>query len=194
MLAKQLCYLRPNVVLFCWSLWQGQCWFWLLSCFEMFWLSTYHFALAIVTLQSKFCLHVNVISENRRFFFFFYHNKFSLVVVVNSLQNTYDGSWLLEDAAPHYCCHHHSASVPLCCLLLVSLTAVSQASAYWERPHRLSMLTVQLANVMFTISICWSPVTVITCSICFTLLFDLNDPLGRRSGCKHCVYRCKWHQ
>lgn len=80
--------------------------------------------------------------------------QFDCFLQVASLQNAYGGCWLLEDAAPHYCRHHHSASVPLCCLLPVSLTAVSQAPAYRGKPQRLSVLTLPLANVMFTVSIC----------------------------------------
>lgn len=88
-------------------------------------------------------------------FFFRGHSLYSLFgcCKLASLQNPYGGCWLLDDADPHYCRHHHSASVPLCCLLPVSLTAVSQAPAYRGRPHRLSMQTLQLRNVMFVISI-----------------------------------------
>lgn len=129
--------------------------------------------------------------------FFLDHNKYSWwlsVMLVKRLQSAHGGCWLLEDAAPRYCRHHHSASVPLCCLLPVSLTAVSQASAYRGKPHRPSLLTVQLAKVMFTISICWSPVIVTTCRSSFTwLLVGLNYRLAHWSGCDS-VYRLKWHR
>lgn len=82
------------------------------------------------------------------------HNTYTVCLLSVVSQFAKSVRWLLaklvEDAAPHYCRHHHSASVPLCCLLLVSLTAVSQAPAY-GRAHRQIMLTLQLGNQMFTI-------------------------------------------
>lgn len=106
-------------------------------------------------------------------YFFSWPHQYSLVAAflqlpVCRVRTVAVGSWRMQP--PTYCRHHHSASVPLCCLLPVSLTAVSQASAYREGNHTDPSFANSAASkkVMFTISICWSPVTVTTCRNSFT--------------------------